>query len=131
MPRGRKSVEEEKVEEISLSVEELDVVKVPLPGTGETIKARITKIVRGKLGDLIDIESIRNPVVRERMAQKSSRYALQIWYEIDGMEYRETLLYSLHPNSKLVQLLKKYGELKKGMEIEVTINERGYPRIAV
>ncbi|RLG86890.1 MAG: hypothetical protein DRO39_01925 [Thermoprotei archaeon] len=123
--------QDKKTGDLEVPVEEMEVVKVPVPTPGTVVKARITRIVRGRLKDLVDIERIRNPQVRERFTRNKDRIAIQVWFEIEGVEYRQTFLYSISRNSNLVALMRKYGELRKGMEIEVTFNERGFPRIVL
>lgn len=111
------------------SVKEFESLKLPVPKPGVIHKAVVVGLKKGKLRDLVDIERIRNEAVRKRMMDNAEREALQVEFEIEGVVYRQTFLWSLHPKSNLVALIKKYGELKKGMEIEVVFNERGYPKI--
>lgn len=111
------------------SVKELESLKLPVPKPGVVHKAVVVGLRKGKLKELVNIERIRNENVKKRFMENAEREALQVEFEVEGIVYRQTFLWSLHPKSNLVALIKKYGELKKGMEIEVVFNQRGYPRI--
>jgi len=116
---------------VSEKVEELEEFKLPVPEPGKVVKARITAIYKGKLKDLIDINAIRNEAIRERFKRNAGRDAIQIEFEYQGVKFTQTFLISTNPRSNLVRLMKKYKALKVGMEIDITFNERGRPRIYI
>ena len=116
------------------SRQEIEEFEQEIPLEPQSVyEAEIYKIYRGKLKDLIDIEAIRNPQVKERYEQQKDRDALEIWFKVkeDNTEkyYKEVVLISRHPNSKLVKILRTYGKIKVGMKIQVYTTKWGYPRI--
>jgi len=111
------------------NVEEIEEFSIPTPEPGKVVKATITAIYKGKLKDLIDIEAIRNEVVKQRFKRNAGRDAIQIEFDVNGIKYRQVFIITTNPRSNLVKLMKKYKKLKVGMEIDVVFNERGLPRI--
>ena len=112
--------------------EELEEYEAEVPLEPQSVyEATVIRIFKGKLKDLVDINAIRSDVVRERMKKNADRDALEVWYDVDGKQYKEVVLISRHPNSKLVKILKTYGKLEKGMKIQVYTTKWGYPRIKV
>jgi len=110
-------------------VEEVEEISIPLPKVGEKIKAKVKAIYRGRVEELVPIERIRNDVVRQRYENMKGREAIQLVLDIGGFEVRRTIPISTRPNSRFYRLMKKYGKLRKGMEIEVTTDANGRLRI--
>jgi hypothetical protein len=126
---GMVEVKQVEVEEEAQLYQELEEIQFEVPVPGKMAKAKITKIVRGKLGVLIPIERIRNEAIKERLMQRADRDAIQIEVEHQGIRSRMTMIVSSAPNSTFYRLMKKYkGRLKVGDEIEVIFNDRGFPR---
>jgi len=88
-------------------------------------KAKIVRMLKGKLGDFIPASKIRNP-------NYVDRDAIQIFFETeDGRHFRETFTLSTAANSKLRRFIAKYGPPKVGMEVEYQEDSRGFPRIVL
>ena len=86
-------------------------------------KAKVVRILKGKLGDFIPASKIRNP-------QYVDRDAIQVYFETeDGRHFRETFTLSTAANSKLRRYIAKYGPPKLGQEIEYQEDARGFPRV--
>jgi len=86
-------------------------------------KAKVVRILKGKLGDFIPAGKIRNP-------QYVDRDAIQVYFETeDGRHFRETFTLSTAANSKLRRYIAKYGPPKLGQEIEYQEDARGFPRV--
>lgn len=115
----------------AMSVHEIEELNIKIPEVGTKVKAKIVGMRKGKLGELMDVERVRNDAIRERLMRNANRDALQLDLEVGGVIYQRTMLWSLNPNSTMYKLIKKYGTLKVGMEIEVLITERGTPRIVI
>ena len=100
-----------------VEISELDV-KVNASG-----KAKIVKMVKGKLGDFIPAAKLRNP-------DYASRDAVQVYFQTeDGRAFRETFTLSTAANSKLRRFIAKYGTPKVGLEVNYQEDSRGFPRI--
>ncbi len=88
-------------------------------------KAKVVKILKGKLSDFIPIAKIKNP-------NYIDREAIQIHFETeDGRHFRETFTLSTATNSKLRRYITRYGPPKLGQEIEYQEDARGFPRIVL
>jgi len=88
-------------------------------------KAKIVRILKGKLSDFIPAAKIKNPNYVERDA-------IQMYFETeDGRRFRETFTLSTAANSKLRRFITKYGPPKVGMEIEYQEDARGFPRVVL
>jgi hypothetical protein len=88
-------------------------------------KAVVEKILKGRLGDFIPEQKIKNP-------QYVNREAIQIYFRTeDGRRFRETFTLSTAANSKLRRFITKYGPPKVGMEIEYQEDARGFPRVVL
>ena len=86
-------------------------------------KAKVIRILKGKLGDFIPAAKIRNP-------QYVDRDAIQVYFETeDGRHFRETFTLSTAANSKLRRYIAKYGPPKLGQEVEYQEDARGFPRV--
>ena len=86
-------------------------------------KAKVVKILKGKLSDFIPANKLKNP-------QYSDREAVQIYFETeDGRRFRETFTLSTAANSKLRRYISRYGAPKVGQEIEYQEDARGFPRV--
>jgi len=86
-------------------------------------KAKVVRILKGKLGDFIPAAKIKNPNYVERDA-------IQMYFETeDGRRFRETFTLSTAANSKLRRYIAKYGPPKLGQEIEYQEDARGFPRV--
>ena len=86
-------------------------------------KAKVVRILKGRLGDFIPAAKIRNP-------QYVDRDAIQVYFETeDGRHFRETFTLSTAANSKLRRYIAKYGPPKLGQEIEYQEDARGFPRV--
>jgi len=88
-------------------------------------KAKVVRILKGKLGDFIPAAKIKNQ-------QYVDRDAIQMYFETeDGRRFRETFTLSTAANSKLRRYISKYGPPKVGQEIEYQEDARGFPRIVL
>jgi len=88
-------------------------------------KAVVEKILKGRLGDFIPEQKIKN-------AQYVNREAIQIHFRTeDGRRFRETFTLSTATNSKLRRFITRYGPPKVGMEVEYQEDARGFPRIVL
>jgi len=102
-----------------VEVTELDI-KVNSSG-----KAKIVKMVKGKLGDFIPVAKLRNP-------EYGNRDAVQVYFATeDGRQFRETFTLSTAANSKLRRFIAKYGTPKVGLEVEYREDTRGFPRVSL
>ena len=102
--------------------EEIEELNISVSPRG---KAKITRMLKGKLGDFIPASKIRNP-------NYVDRDAIQIFFETeDGRHFRETFTLSTAANSKLRRFIAKYGPPKVGMEVEYQEDARGFPRIVL
>jgi len=88
-------------------------------------KAKVIRILKGKLSDFIPEQKIKNP-------NYVDRDAIQIFFETeDGRRFRETFTLSTATNSKLRRYIVKYGPPKVGQEIEYQEDTRGFPRVVL
>ena len=88
-------------------------------------KAKVVKILKGKLGDFIPASKIKNQ-------QYVDRDAIQMYFETeDGRRFRETFTLSTAANSKLRRYITRYGPPKVGQEIEYQEDARGFPRVVL
>jgi len=88
-------------------------------------KAKIVRILKGKLSDFIPAAKIKNP-------NYVDRDAIQMYFETeDGRRFRETFTLSTAANSKLRRFITRYGPPKVGMEIEYQEDARGFPRVVL
>ena len=102
--------------------EEISELNVSVSPRG---KAKIVRMLKGKLGDFIPAAKIRNPNYVERDA-------IQIFFETeDGRHFRETFTLSTAANSKLRRFITKYGAPKVGLEVEYQEDSRGFPRVVL
>ena len=102
--------------------EEIEELSISVSPRG---KARIVRILKGKLGDFIPAAKIKNPNYVERDA-------IQMYFETeDGRRFRETFTLSTAANSKLRRYIAKYGPPKLGQEIEYQEDARGFPRVVL
>ncbi len=86
-------------------------------------KAKVIRILKGKLSDFIPEQKIKNP-------NYVDRDAIQVYFETeDGRRFRETFTLSTAANSKLRRYIAKYGAPKLGQEIEYQEDARGFPRV--
>jgi len=88
-------------------------------------KAKVIKILKGKLSDFIPASKIRNPNYADRDAIQVS------FITEDGRHFRETFTLSTATNSKLRRYITKYGPPKLGQEVEYQEDSRGFPRIVL
>ena len=88
-------------------------------------KAKVIRILKGKLSDFIPVAKIKNP-------NYVDRDAIQMYFETeDGRRFRETFTLSTAANSKLRRFITRYGPPKVGMEIEYQEDARGFPRVVL
>ena len=113
----------------NMPVEELNELEVKLPTVGERFKAKLVKIRKGLVRELIDIENIRNEELKRRYERYADREAVELTLDVVGQQVRRILPISYRSNSRFYKLMKKYGKLAVGMEIDVTIDDRGRVRI--
>jgi len=100
--------------------EEIEELSISVSTKG---KAKVIRILKGRLGDFIPASKIRNP-------QYVDRDAIQVYFETeDGRHFRETFTLSTAANSKLRRYIAKYGPPKLGQEIEYQEDARGFPRV--
>jgi len=102
-----------------VEISELDI-KVNASG-----KAKIVKMIKGKLGDFIPAAKLRNP-------DYAARDAVQVYFQTeDGRQFRETFTLSTAANSKLRRFIAKYGTPKVGLEVNYQEDTRGFPRVSL
>ena len=102
--------------------EEIEELSISVSPRG---KAKVVKILKGKLGDFIPAAKIKNPNYVERDA-------IQVFFETeDGRRFRETFTLSTAANSKLRRYIAKYGPPKVGQEVEYQEDARGFPRVVL
>jgi hypothetical protein len=100
--------------------EEIEELNISVSPRG---KAKVVKILKGKLGDFIPASKIKNPNYVDRDAIQVS------FMTEDGRHFRETFTLSTAANSKLRRYIAKYGPPKLGQEIEYQEDARGFPRV--
>ena len=100
--------------------EEIEELNISVSSRG---KAKVVKILKGKLGDFIPAAKIKNPNYVERDAIQVS------FMTEDGRHFRETFTLSTAANSKLRRYIAKYGPPKVGQEVEYQEDARGFPRV--
>jgi hypothetical protein len=88
-------------------------------------KAKVIRILKGKLSDFIPAAKIKNPNYVDRDAIQVS------FMTEDGRHFRETFTLSTAANSKLRRYIAKYGPPKLGQEIEYQEDARGFPRVVL
>jgi hypothetical protein len=88
-------------------------------------KAKVVKILKGKLSDFIPAAKIKNPNYIDREAIQVS------FMTEDGRHFRETFTLSTAANSKLRRYIAKYGPPKVGQEVEYQEDARGFPRVVL
>ena len=102
-----------------VEISELDI-KVNASG-----KAKIVKMIKGKLGDFIPAAKLRNQ-------DYATRDAIQVYFMTeDGRTFRETFTLSTAANSKLRRFIAKYGTPKVGLEVNYQEDTRGFPRVSL
>jgi len=102
--------------------EEIEELNISVSSKG---KAKVVKILKGKLGDFIPASKIRNPSYVDRDAIQVS------FMTEDGRHFRETFTLSTAANSKLRRYIAKYGAPKVGQEVEYQEDARGFPRVVL
>jgi len=104
----------------AIGPEEVSELNLSISSRG---KAKVVRILKGKLSDFIPANKLKNP-------QYSDREAVQIYFETeDGRRFRETFTLSTAANSKLRRYISRYGAPKVGQEIEYQEDARGFPRV--
>ncbi|MEM2383249.1 MAG: hypothetical protein QW521_03670 [Desulfurococcaceae archaeon] len=88
-------------------------------------KAKITRILKGKLKNLIDIQSIRNEELKTRYEKQANRDAIMLELDVGGITIRRVLVVSLRKNSRFYKLMRKYKKIRVGDEIDVMIMPSG------
>ena len=102
--------------------EEIEELNISVSPRG---KAKVVRILKGKLGDFIPAAKIKNP-------QYVERDAIQVSFMTeDGRHFRETFTLSTAANSKLRRYIAKYGPPKVGQEVEYQEDSRGFPRVVL
>ena len=102
--------------------EEIEELNISVSPKG---KAKVIKILKGRLSDFIPASKIRNPNYADRDAIQVS------FITEDGRHFRETFTLSTATNSKLRRYITKYGPPKLGQEVEYQEDSRGFPRIVL
>lgn len=112
-----------------LGVVELN--KVRLAGEGEELDAIITRIRVGRVRDFVPIETISDDDIRHYYEERADRPAINIEFEVPdlGLKGEDTIIFSLHSNSRYIKLSRRYKEFKVGDKIKV-VSEGGKLKIA-
>jgi len=130
------AVVEEKLQEVvveetgSLEAREEEEVKtveeIELPVEGSESKCKILLIRVGKLGELIPIDRIKNPTIRESYEQKKNRLAIQVVCkeENTGEVFEDTIVFSFHPNARYPKIAARYRKLRVGMEVSCRVENK-------
>ena len=128
-------VEKEEIEEAgerykTISPGVVEVPKVKLVAEGTELQAKIKKIRLGKVKDFIPIDRITDSEIRAYYEERAERPAINVELEIPelGITAEDTIIFSLHPNSRYVKLARRYGELEVGATVKV-VNEAGKLKI--
>lgn len=97
---------------------------------GEELDAKVTRIIVGRVRDLIPIDKIEDEDIREYYLERQDRPAIKIEFIVPdlGIRGEDTIIFSLHPNSRYVKISRRYGEIKVGDTIKV-VNEAGKLKI--
>jgi hypothetical protein len=102
--------------------EEVEELNISVSPRG---KAKVVRILKGKLSDFIPAAKIKNPQYVEREAVQIS------FMTEDGRHFRETFTLSTAANSKLRRYIARYGAPKVGQEVEFQEDSRGFPRVVL
>ncbi len=94
-------------------------------------KAKIVKIERGTLGDFIKEDKIKDLKAKEDFEKRKDRVAYNLHVESDDhvVKFSQVFMYSTRKNSNWYNLIKKYGTIKVGTEVEYYVNDNGFYRI--
>ena len=123
------SVSKERYKPKSLGIIELQ--RVRLAGEGEELDAIIRKIRIGRVRDFIPIDQISDEDIRHYYEERADRPAINIEFEVPdlGLTGEDTIIFSLHSNSRYIKLSRRYKEFKVGDRIKV-VSEGGKLKIA-
>ena len=111
---------------------QLGEIVIELPQTGKPMgKAIVTDIQQGKVADFLtqrQLDAIMTRLPHDRAQQYLEKPAVRVTFTTadTGQSFVKIFTISYNRNSKLYAFLKRYGVLKKGLEVEYTINERGF-----
>jgi len=99
--------------------------ELELPVEGDERDCTIVAIRVGKLGELINIENIRDESIREAMKERADRRAIQIACVIDDLKelVEDTIVISYHRNARYPEIAARYRKLKTGMKVKVKLKE--------
>jgi hypothetical protein len=115
-------------------VEEVDKVgsrKEVNEAPGTQGRAKVVKIEKGTLKDFIQEDKIKDAKTKEDFEKRKDRIAYNIHIQSDDgvIKFSQVFMYSTRKNSNWYNLIKKYGTIKVGTEIEWYVNENGFYRI--
>jgi len=119
-----------KPESEGLGPQEITELNISLSPRG---KAKVIKIVKGKVGDFIPENKIkfgRDDIDFLNRLLESPAIQIHFMTE-DGRHFRETFRITLTGNSKLRRYINKYGSPKLGQEVEYQEDSRGFPRLVL
>jgi len=119
-----------KPESEGLGPQEITELNISLSPRG---KAKVIKIVKGKVGDFIPENKIkfgRDDIDFLNRLLESPAIQIHFMTE-DGRHFRETFRITLTGNSKLRRYVSKYGSPKLGQEVEYQEDSRGFPRLVL
>ena len=106
--------------------------ELELPSIGKEYDAIVKRIKLGTLGQFIEIDRIKDEEVRNRLKERENDFAILIEFEVPELVAigYDVVRYSLHPNSKLIKLARRYGKIRVGDRIKVVLNEKGRFKIS-
>ena len=121
VPRVEVSLEEELGKSEEEKVKMVEEVELPVEGTESKCKVLMIRI--GRLKDLINIEAIKNPVIKESYQRRAERFAIQILCreEKTNETFEDTIVFSFHPNARYPKIASRYGRIKVGDELNCKI----------
>jgi len=112
-----------------MPVEEIEEFVVELPTVGEKFRGKVVAMRKGKVKELIDIESIRNEELKRRYERYADRDAIELKIDTGAGTITRVIPISYRSNSRFYKIIKKYGKLKVGMDIEIIMDNNGRVRL--
>lgn len=102
------------------TVEELE-----LPVEGDERDCKVIAIRIGRLGELINIDNIRDEEIREALKERAHRRAIQIACVIEDINelVEDTIMISYHRNARYPEIAARYRRIKVGDIVKVKLKE--------
>jgi len=87
-----------------MPAEEIEEFVVELPAVGEKFKGKVVAMRKGKVKELIDIESIRNEELRKRYERYADRDAIELKIDTGAGTVTRVLPISYRSNSRFYKI---------------------------